>query len=66
MGLGRTALGRSLYHVGTAVDGVGGTCGSRGGMVSWLRSWYTSCRAWYRCQATLPKVYPQCSGDVVP
>ena len=37
---------------GTAVEGVGGTCGSRGGMVSWPRSWHTPCRAWYWFQAT--------------
>ena len=53
MGFGRTARGRSfVYHAGTAVEGVGGTCGSRGGMVSWPRSWHTPCRAWYWCQAT--------------
>ena len=53
MGLGRTARGRSfVYHAGTAVDSVGGTCGSRGGMVSWPRSWHTPCRAWYWCQGT--------------
>ena len=53
MGFGRTARGRSfVYHAGTAVDSVGGTCGSRGGMVSWPRSWHTPCRAWYWCQAT--------------
>ena len=35
MGFGCTARGRSfVYHAGTAVEGVGGTCGSRGGMVS--------------------------------
>ena len=39
MGLGRTTRGRRfVYHAGTAVDGVGGTYGSRGGMVSWPRS----------------------------
>ena len=53
MGFGRTALGRIfVYHAGTAVDSVGDTCGSRGGMVSWPRSWHTPCRAWYWCQAT--------------
>ena len=53
MGLGCTARGRSfVYHGITAVDGVGGTCGSQGGMVSWPRSWHTPCRAWYWCQAT--------------
>ena len=53
MGFGRTARERSfVYHAGTAVEGVGGTCGSRGGMVSWPRSWQTPCRAWYWCQAT--------------
>ena len=53
MGFGRTARGRSfVYHAGTVVDSVGGTCGSRGGMVSWPRSWHTPCRAWYWCQAT--------------
>ena len=54
MGLGRTARGRSfLYHAGTVVDNVGGTCGTtRGGMVSWPHSWHTPCRAWYWCQAT--------------
>ena len=53
MGFGRTALGRSfVYHAGTAVDSVGDTCGSRGGMVSWPRSWHTPCRTWYWCQAT--------------
>ena len=53
MGFGRTALGRSfVYHAGTAVDSVGDTCGSRGGMVSWPRSWHTPCRVWYWCQAT--------------
>ena len=53
MGFGRTALGRSfVYHAGTAVDSMGDTCGSRGGMVSWPRSWHTPCRAWYWCQAT--------------
>ena len=53
MGLGYTARGRSfVYHVGTAVDGVRGTCGSRGGMVSWPRNWHTPCRVWYWCQAT--------------
>ena len=32
MGFGRTAHGRSfVYHAGTAVEGVGGTCGSQGG-----------------------------------
>ena len=56
MGLGRTARGCSfVYHAGTAVDGVGRTCWSPGGMVSWPRSWHT-----------LPEVYPRCSGDVVP
>ena len=53
MGFGRTARGRSfVYHAGTAVDSVGGTCGSRGGMVSRPRSWHTTCRVWYSCQAT--------------
>ena len=32
MGFGRTTRGRSfVYHAGTAVDSVGGTCGLRGG-----------------------------------
>ena len=53
MGLGRTACGRSfVYHAGSAVEGVSGTCGLRKGMVSWPRSWHTPCRAWYWCQAT--------------
>ena len=52
MGFGRTARGRNFVdQAGTAVEGVGGTCGSRGGMVSWPRSWHTPCRAWYWCQA---------------
>ena len=35
MWLGRTARGRSfVYHV-AGVDGVGGSSGSQGGMVSW-------------------------------
>ena len=34
MGFGRTARGRTfVYHAGTAVDSVGGTCGSQG--VAW-------------------------------
>ena len=53
MGFGRTTRGRGfVYHAGTVVDSVGGTCGSRGGMVSWPGSWHTPCRAWYWCQAT--------------
>ena len=53
MGFCRTPRGRSfVYHAGTPVEGVGGTCGSLGGMVSWPRSWHTPCRAWYWCQAT--------------
>ena len=53
MGLGCTARGCSfVYQAGIAVDGVGGTCGSRGGMVSWPRGWHTPCGAWYWCQAT--------------
>ena len=47
------SLGRSFVnHAGTAVDSMGDTCGSRGGMVSCPRSWHTPCRAWYWCQAT--------------
>ena len=53
MGFGRIARGRSfVYHADTAVDSVGSTCGSQGGMVSWPRRWHTPCRAWYWCQAT--------------
>ena len=53
MGFGRTARGRSfVYHAGTTADSVGGTYASRGGMVSWPRSWHTPCRVWYWCQAT--------------
>ena len=53
MGLGRTARGRSfVYQAGTTMDSVGGTCGSRGGMVSFPRSWHRPCRAWYWWQAT--------------
>ena len=36
MGFGRTARGRSfVYHADTAVEGVGGTCGLRGGHGQW-------------------------------
>ena len=53
MGFGRPARGRSfVYHAGTTVDSEGGTCGSRGGMVSWPHSWCTPRRAWYWCHAT--------------
>ena len=53
MAFGHTARGRSfVYHAGTAVGSVGGTCGLRGGMWSWPRNWHTPCRARYWCQAT--------------
>ena len=53
MGFGCTPRGRSfVYHARTAVDSVGGTCGSQVGMVSWPRSLHMPCRAWYWCQAT--------------
>ena len=62
MGFGRTARGPSfVYHAATAVDSVGGTCGSREGMMSWPHSWHTPCRAWYWCEATyLPAVFGGC------
>ena len=47
MGFGRTARGRSfVYHAGTAVDSVGGTCGPREGM-AWVQ------RAWHKLAAQL-------------
>ena len=53
VGFGRIARGRGfVYHAGTAVDGVDGACGSRGGMVSWAHNMQMPCSAWYWCHAT--------------